>query len=543
MPGTNHRTKPLAVNHLGKVKPDGLDWKLIRSIFNITPIYKPITQIRLLVWSGYLVISIYLLILQIYLNSSKHIIKWLDNNVIPLSIAIYMLEPFVLFMQISISRYPQFLTLARVVYPTEQSTYDTVVLIPCHNAIKYSEDINNFTKVLQSACEHFKPENIFIIDNGSKNRVSVHTKKVAFDVSPQINYLRYRYSNRSVALWQGVKYIMRISEPHIKHVLIIDSNVIVPQNYKINRLLLTDEQVGGLIYPLYAASHAAQDNLLVKMQRLEYQLTTQKLATQDELNITPAEQSGCGLYRLNVALRILQEHSGEFNAEERLFAANLRNNFTMPEYKFHLDKGPQFRVNVPQTYFGIGNNLWRERVRNWDSIFFEQFWPQICKPFLSDWINSRILILKLYQAHLLFSELINVFRYAYFFIQIKNPSFWRLFALAAITESALLVIFNYKKLPTNLRNDFKTVALFPIYLIANNFLTHMAFWRVFLYTFTIKESTRPIKEKAKNSEFARFQNKQPRESKHIANSIYVRTNKKYKEKSTPKSSRESSYRL
>lgn len=531
MPRKKHKTKDLSINYLGRVRPEGIDWDLIKSFYNITSMYEPITQIRLLVWSGYILITIYLLLLQIYLNSSKHIIKWLNNNVIPLTAAVYMLEPFMLLLHMTKARYPHFLRLAEDVDPSEQNTFDTVVLIPCHNAIQYSEDIDSFAEVLRRATRHFSPETIFIVDNGSKRRNGILTKKVAYDIDPQINYLSYRYSNRSVALWQGLKYIQRVCGPHIKNVMIVDANVQIPVDYKINRLLLADEKVGGLIYPLLANSKGARDNLLTKMQRLEYQLTTLRLAAQDELNITPAEQSGCGLYRLDIAEKILLEHSGEFNDEERLFSANLHNTYSsLQKYKFHLDKGPQFMVYTPQSYCGFGDNLWRQRVRSWNAIFFEQFWPQICKPLLAEWNSSRIIILKFYQAQLLSSELINVFRYAYLLVQFKNPSFWKVFALSAIVEAALLIVFNYKKLPMHQRNDFKHLTLYPAYLIANNFLAHMAFWRVFLYTFTIKESTRLIAQKVKNSEFPSFPSKQPR--KYHSNSIYAQRNEHPKVKST-----------
>lgn len=200
---------------------------------------------------------------------------------------------------------------------------------------------------------------------------------------------------------------------------------------------------------------------------------------------------------VNTAGKIFERHTGLFKGEDKEVGEHLRSLYD-PEgaLKFRVDMNCFFKTNVPESYLGSDGNLWGQRVRSWAEAPYLYFWRLVLKPVLTDWRYAPLplVIVKLDQIYNLMSQLANIFRYLLIASEAGEPFFWLMFGILTFTQFLIVSYFNYVKLPPYLRNDFLSILTFPLYKQIDNFLSHMAFWRVLLFTFAKESAHPPIKE-------------------------------------------------
>jgi hypothetical protein len=340
--------------------------------------------------------------------------------------------------------------------------------------------------VLKAALRHFPPEQILIIDNGREKTAPDNTQKVVKGVNERIYYKYYAYPNKTVATYVGTLLAKRFFGEKIKYALYIDDDVELPENFKIEHEFFINKKVRGIIYPILAKAASGVQSSLINLQNIEYQLSDLALAAHDATKSAQAAHGACVLLHVETALKVLARHTGMFKGEDKEIGERLRSLYDVQgRLKLRVDMNCHFKTNVPESYLGSNGNLYQQRVRSWSEAPFLYFLRLTLLPVLTDWRRKpeALLIIKFDQLYNLASQLSHIFRYLIIYLEARNPKFWVVFVGMLGVQVLTLLLFNYGKLPPYLRNELNDLLLFPFYKQVDNLLSHLAFWRVLLFTF------------------------------------------------------------
>ena len=480
--------------------PSGFDLDFIKTIFDLRTFFFPVTQRKMIFFLLYLSLIGMLVWLEYTVNLSKKVVWALNQNVLWLTVITYGMEPFMLALYMILARYPYFDPKKQInnMRNLEEGcidfNQDTVLVIPCHHSASSAFEIQSLRKVITSALVHFLPSHIIVVDNGAEEKPADNTKEIIQSIHSDIIYI-YRHcdGNKNRAQLNGVELAITRYGHQIKYVLLIDDDVQIPEHYNVEHAFFLDKHVRGIIYPILATSSHQKDILLTRWQNIEYQLSDLTLSALDAFQVAPAPHGACVLLEIKTAQRILQQHTGRFKGEDKEIGAILYNLYDIDgTLKLRVDMAVHFKTVVPSSYLGHGDNLWKQRVRSWSEAPYLYGWSLVLKPLLADWrfpLESLPMI-KLTQSYYLLSQCSHIFRYYIIALEAKNPKFWLTFAIFSLVQLSVILLFNYQKLPSYLRNDFISTVTFPIYKNIDNAMSHFAFWRAILFSIPAEPKAR-----------------------------------------------------
>ncbi|KAF5677384.1 hypothetical protein FCIRC_6783 [Fusarium circinatum] len=195
------------------------------------------------------------------------ILAWMDKAIaqtqsymLPVLVIVLTLEPLMFLIILSIARVPPYnppkthsspvvqepadekspSDLERGVVPSVTEAWETALMIPCHNS-----DREALRKVIESAYPHFRPQDIFIIDNGR----SRHPQDLSFrhwlkNLHPDLVYIWSPIGSKNAAQLVG-----SLAAKNYKYILTTDDDVSLPENYRHPIHFMNDHQ-RAVAFPL-----------------------------------------------------------------------------------------------------------------------------------------------------------------------------------------------------------------------------------------------------------------------------------------------------
>lgn len=480
-----------------------IDWGFVKTIFDWRSFVYPMTWRRALTWGLYLSLAVAYFQLEFNFEASENVRQALDENITAVTLLTYGFEPLMILLYMALARYPYFepgvnnKKMSQRSSRSQTRNKECVLIIPCHLSASTELEAESLRKVLRAALKHFKAEHILLIDNGHEKSAPDNTKEVAHEIDAGIKYKYYPYPNKTVATYVGSLLAKKLFGSRVKYALYIDDDVELPENFRLERNFFDNKKIRGIIYPILAKAATGKESLLIKWQNIEYQLSDLALSAHDATKSAQAAHGACVLLHLDTALKVLARHSSMFKGEDKEIGDRLRNLYDVyGRLKLRVDMSCHFKTNVPESYLGPNGNLYQQRVRSWAEAPFLYFMRLTLLPVLSDWRRKpeALVIVKVDQIYNLVSQLSHVFRYLIIYLEAKNFKLWLMFFSMMAVQALTLLIFNYGKLPPYLRNDFNEVITFPFYKQIDNFLAHLSFWRVLLFSLPTETRHPPILE-------------------------------------------------
>lgn len=236
----------------------------------------------------------------------------------------------------------------------EQNPHSTALVIPCHNS-----DHVAMKRVLDSAYPHFRPQDIFIIDNGRSQHPNDNTfREFIQSQNSEINYIWSPIGSKNAAQLVGA-----MAARNHEFIMTVDDDVCIPANFRAPTDLI-DEKTKGVAFPLKATDANGKRSLfLVSWQDCEYRMAgLTKLAESRICGVLFPHGAGWFCERDTLIDLISNYHSIDFIAED------VNTGLAMQKMKklIAFDARCILETEVPTTIFGQGLNWYKQRVRSWE---------------------------------------------------------------------------------------------------------------------------------------------------------------------------------
>lgn len=239
-----------------------------------------------------------------------------------------------------------------------QGPFETAVVTPCHNT-----DLRTIKTTMLSALEHFRPQDIFIIDN-SKSKYPTHptTNFRAYirDIHPDINYIWSPIGSKNAAQMVGA---MAARNKGYKYIITADDDVSMPKNFSPPTDLI-DDVFKAVAYPLKAMDANCKSSLwLVAWQDVEYRLSGLAKLAEDRLCGVQFPHGAGWFVEINAFIELMEKHHPmDFIAED----CNCGLGFSKMNLGIRFDARSFLATEVPTTFFGPGLNWWAQRQKSWE---------------------------------------------------------------------------------------------------------------------------------------------------------------------------------
>jgi hypothetical protein len=349
------------------------DPQTIWSIIDIRELFWPFT------WKKYAVLLVVAMLIAVIVVTER-MFHWVQSsmsitrrNMLPVLVVVVGLEPCMMVLILLVAKIPDLsaqdaspsnpspdadLT-TQMASLEKQCTLEgtpnsTALVIPCHDS-----DHVAMKRVLESAYPHFRPQDIFIIDNGR----SQHPKDSTFrdfirSENPDINYIWSPIGSKNAAQLVGAM----AARDH-EFIMTVDDDVCIPANFKAP-LDLVNEKTKAVAFPLKATDAAGKRSLfMVAWQDCEYRMAgLTKLAESRICGVLFPHGAGWFCERETLIDLISNYHSIDFIAED------VNTGLSMQKMKKFIafDARCILETEVPTTIFGQGLNWYKQRVRSWE---------------------------------------------------------------------------------------------------------------------------------------------------------------------------------
>lgn len=311
----------------------------------------------------------------------------------------------------------------------------TALVIPCHNSDQVA-----MLRVLKSAYPHFRPCDIFVVDNSR----SMHPKDSVFrdfirEQSPEINYIWSPVGSKNYAQLVGA-----VAAEHHEFIMTMDDDVELPPSFRppIHKINNTMKGVG---FPLKATNAAGEVSFgMVAWQDCEYRMAGLTKLAEEEICGGAAFPHGAGWFceRETMIDLISNYHSLDFIAED------VNTGIALMRMKKLLgwDSSCVLETEVPTTVFGKGLNWYHQRVRSWemgrhgrllaffDRLFFS--WNGLTSP-------TAIIAQKFILIYSIACILVDWIRIPVFATMFLNGDFWRQAMLLSLVSILPILWFKY----------------------------------------------------------------------------------------------------
>jgi cellulose synthase/poly-beta-1,6-N-acetylglucosamine synthase-like glycosyltransferase len=297
-----------------------------------------------------------------WINKAMQITR---RNMLPVLIIVIGLEPIMITTILLVARVPPLsdppcLSLdveIEKVITTQKTSKDhrTALVIPCHNS-----DHEALAKVLRSALLHFRPKDIFIVDNGrSRHPCSSVFRQFVRSQSPEINYMWSPIGSKNAAQLVGA-----LAARSYEFIMTVDDDVSIPSTFRAPIDKLNDE-VKACAFPLKATdANGDIPLLLVAWQDCEYKMSgLTKLAESAICGVLYPHGAGWFCERDTLIDLISNYHSIDFIAED----VNTGLSMQKMKKRIAFDATCVLETEVPTSVLGgPGLNWWNQRYRSWE---------------------------------------------------------------------------------------------------------------------------------------------------------------------------------
>ncbi|EMC94380.1 glycosyltransferase family 2 protein [Baudoinia panamericana UAMH 10762] len=358
-------------------------WKMI----DIREIFFPFT------WKRYITLTVIGLLIGA-LIVTQHYFHWMEasmaitrSNMLPVLVLVLGLEPIMITIIIIFAKVPD-LDTTPISSTDAEKTVDiearggvlsekaaavndhrTALVIPCHNS-----DHEAMLRVLESAYPHFRPCDIFVIDNAR----SMHPKDSTFrefirSQHEEINYIWSPVGSKNYAQLVGA-----VAAEQYEFIMTVDDDVCIPASFRppIHKI---NDVMKGVAFPLKATNAAGKVSFgMVAWQDCEYRMAGLTKLAEEQICGGAVFPHGAGWFceRATMIDLISNYHSLDFIAED------VNTGISMMRMKKSLgfDATCVLETEVPTTVFGKGLNWYHQRVRSWEMgrhgrllAFFDRF--------------------------------------------------------------------------------------------------------------------------------------------------------------------------
>ncbi|KAF5963614.1 hypothetical protein FBULB1_13269 [Fusarium bulbicola] len=296
------------------------------------------------------------------------------SYMLPVLVIVLTLEPLMFLIILSIARVPPYnppkthsspvvqepadekspSDLERGVVPSVTEAWETAFVIPCHNSEREA-----LRKVIESAYPHFRPQDIFIIDNGR----SRHPQDLSFrhwlkSLHPDLVYIWSPIGSKNAAQLVG-----SLAAKNYKYILTTDDDVSLPENYRHPIHLMNDHQ-RAVAFPLAGTDADGNTPLgMVSWQDCEYRMAgLVKLAEDRTCGVNFPHGAGWFVDR-DVFVELLSKyHPMDFIAED----ANAGFSIMRLGKGIAFDAQVTLATEVPATVLGPWLNWCKQRIKSWE---------------------------------------------------------------------------------------------------------------------------------------------------------------------------------
>lgn len=349
-----------------------IDLKGILQLFDCRPWFWPFT------WKKYAVLFILTCIIA-GIVVSDHYTNWLETSLritrsfmLPVLIISVCAEPIIIMIAMPVAKMPDIsadevvanLNLAPVDEASERprepllGPFETAMVFPCHDT-----DLRVMKTTIDSCLPHFRPQDIFIVDNG-RSKYPTHPegnfRAYIRSLHPDINYVWSPIGSKNAAQFVGS---LAAREKGYKYVMTVDDDVCMPKNFK-PPIDLLDEKFVAVAYPIKAMDAKCVSSLWVTAwQDVEYRLSGLAKLAEDRLCGVQFPHGAGWFVEIHALIELLEKHHPmDFIAEDCRAGLGI----SKMGKGIRLDARCFLATEVPSTLFGPGLNWWKQRQKSWE---------------------------------------------------------------------------------------------------------------------------------------------------------------------------------
>lgn len=383
-----------------------------------------------------------------------------------------------------------------VVITTTPEAWETAFVIPCHNS-----DRDALQKVIESALPHFRPQDIFIIDNGrSRYPTDLSFRQWLKSLHPDLVYIWSPIGSKNAAQFVG-----SLAAKNYKYILTTDDDVSLPDNYR-HPIHLMNDQLRAVAFPLKGID--AEGNIplgMVSWQDCEYRMAgLTKLAEDRTCGVNFPHGAGWFVDR-DIFVELLSKyHPMDFIAED----ANAGFAMMRLNKRIAFDAQVTLATEVPSTVLGPGLNWCKQRVKSWE-MGRHSLMGKLFRHLFS--MNGQrtiagILMQKFLFLYTLACLVIDWVRIPVLVALGAHKQYWIFFCSLAFVACLPPLLYNYISCwrRPDMRIDLWTIATYPFYKQLYSFISVFGAVRWALFYIGGHVRAKPIKRMLKDGDDACF---------------------------------------
>lgn len=359
--------------------------------------------------------------------------------------------------------------------PSAYSTsYQTALIVPCHNSNHQA-----LRKLVHSAVRHFRPQDIFIVENGpSMHPANNDLREFITNLHKDIVYIWSPIPSKNAAQLVG-----SLAARNYDYILTVDDDVLIPPQYQAPTAMI-DDMTKAVAFPIHAIdAHGNCPLFMVAWQDCEYRILGMKRL---------AESSTCGalfphgagwFVERNTFIEMLTEHHPmDFVAED----GNAGLCFLKMGKRLVYDAGIILNTEAPTTLFGPGLNWCKQRIKVWEMGRHAVTMKLAGRLFLSMNGQTDIKGIIMQKGSLLYyiaNNLMDYIRLPLFVSLCPLPTFWKLVLPLSLLPTFHLLTYNYVKCyhRPDMRCSFLAAITFPFYMVLYRLVSVLGLLRYILY--------------------------------------------------------------
>ncbi|KAJ3091449.1 hypothetical protein HK102_000525 [Quaeritorhiza haematococci] len=449
-----------------------VDWKFVKTIFNVKPFFVPMTRRKVVLYTLYAVIAAALSGFQSLPSIWDLLVHVWNVNVLLLLIVYFLIDPISIIMCVVTCKYPP--RPPRQTNPRENRKI--ALVITCH----FSADLIQNT--LKAALVHLRPQNIIVADNGNNASPGDDTRERVREVNRRIIYRYTNVGNKTLAQYLSVRYLMR-HRPDIEYVMIIDDDVTLSPylRFPVHKI---NDITKSIVYGIRGTDSAGtQNKIWTQWQDLEYKLTDFVKIFQDKYCSVLFPHGAISLWEKETLSMILGDHDAIFYADDVKMGMWL----TRRGYRLAYYADEVVNTETPDTILGPLPNYYNQRIRSWDFAEHMLTWRHI-KCFTQGHIQGKphqTVLLKFFQLYSLYTNLMDWLKVpgTIYYIR-QQPEFFNItFGIMLLINTLSILLWNYvscrQRPDLKAGSGFVTIITFPIYKLISTLIRIIAMLRCF----------------------------------------------------------------
>ncbi|KAL4728139.1 hypothetical protein ACLX1H_004874 [Fusarium chlamydosporum] len=440
------------------------------------------------------------------------------HYMLPVLVIVLTLEPLMFLIIMSIARVPPYnppktgplqviqevvsekspndLERGVVVTTATAEAWETAFVIPCHNS-----DREALRKVIESAYPHFRPQDIFIIDNGrSRYPNDLSFRDWLKGLHPDLVYIWSPIGSKNAAQFVG-----SLAAKNYRYILTTDDDVSLPDNYRHPTHLMND-QLRAVAFPLKGID--AEGNVplgMVSWQDCEYRMAgLTKLAEDRTCGVNFPHGAGWFVDR-DIFVELLSKfHPMDFIAED----ANAGFAMMRLNKRIAFDAQVTLATEVPSTVLGPGLNWCKQRVKSWEMGRHSLIWKLLRHLFRMNGQRTiaGILMQKFLFIYTLACLVIDWVRIPVLVALGAHKQYWIFFCSLAFVACLPPLLYNYISCwrRPDMRIGLLTIATYPFYKQLYSFISVFGAVRWALFYIGGHVRAKPICQMLKDGDDACF---------------------------------------